>query len=478
MSQRFDKGCLSEMGALAVPGKLLLLVALSLMLKGLFFARIVEHPRLAVEFGDPLSYYHTARDLYVHGLFESTIRPILFPLMYAIVIAFFRTSAPIVVVVLQYAASILAGLVVYGVVRRKTSSEPRALLAFALYALNPILTLYESSTFSDPSFLALCTLAIVLYLCERLVLAGVCFAAASLVRPVGVPLFALLLLYELVAGKRRRAALGAGLAFAVLVVPWMVRYRVKYGQFSLSNIGDFNIGLYQASLVYADARGLPITEARKQWTLRVYEEGGFEGKYPAPELAMLERTAAFWPYRNYPEITSYARQQAVKLYLQNPQALLKYVVTGMTLSALNPSSEPISVFFGLPESERRRTEVVDSLLRLDWAGLRASGALIYLNRTSVLSAVYLLMNVTAFGLIARNLARREADPVLVGLFLANWFVAGFAGVGSARHFTGGYAFLVLAGLLTRGEAAATEPERKHDASTRRDAGARASLDEA
>lgn len=440
-------------GAIAVPPALLVLVAGSFALKGLFLARILARPRLAVGFGDPLSYYEVARDLLVHGRFESTIRPILFPLVYAGVIALFRSAAPVALVVLQYAASVLAGLVLYGVVRRKSSSTARALLAFSCYALNPILTLYESSTFSDPLFLALSSFGISLYLCDRLVPASVCFAAAALVRPVGLPLFGLLLLFEWFRGTRRRAVLVSAVVLAVLVGPWIVRYRARYGQFSLSNIGDFNLGLYQASMVYAEARGLPITQARKEWTQRIYEEGGFAGRYPAPDLALLDETAAFWPYRNYPEITRFALGRALALYAEHPLVSLKYVATGMALSALNPASEPISVFFGLRPSEVRRTRVVDSLLRLDWEGLRASGALTYLDRASPLSLAYLLMNATAFALVARNVARRQADPALLGLFLANWFVAGFAGVGSARHFTGGYAFLLLAALLTRGEAA-------------------------
>jgi hypothetical protein len=446
-------------GAIVVSSALPVLVAASLALKGLFLARILARPRLAVGFGDPLSYYEVARDLLVHGSFESTIRPILFPLVYAGFIAIFRSAAPVALVVVQYAVSILAGLALYAVVRRKTSSESRALLAFSLYSLNPILTLYESSTFSDPLFLALCTFGISLYLLDRLTPAALCFSAAALVRPVGLPLFGLLLLFDWVKGTRRREVLVAAAVLAVLVGPWILRYRVKYGQLSLSNIGDFNIGLYQASMVYAEARGLPMTEARKEWTRRIYQEGGFEGRYPPPDPRLLDETAAFWPYRNYPEITRFALGRALELYAEHPLISLKYVATGMVLSALNPASEPISVFFGLKPSEVRRTRVVDSLLRLDWEGLRASGALTYVNRASPLSLVYLLMNIAAFALLARNVARREADPALVGLFLANWFVAGFAGVGSARHFTGGYAFLVLAALLTRREAAG-EPERE------------------
>lgn len=435
-----------------VPRLLLLLVALSVLLKSVFLARILESPRLSVGFGDPWSYYALARDLYAHGRFDSTIRPILFPLVYAIAIFFFGKAAPVALVVLQYAASIVAALTLYGVVRAKTSSEPRALAAFSLYALNPILTLYESSTFSEPLFLVLCALAMGLYLCDRLVATGVAFAAATLVRPVGLPLFALLLLFEVLYRRRMRAALVSGLVFAALVVPWVVRYKVKYGQYSLSNIGDFNIGFYQASLVYADSRGLPIAQARREWTLRIYRDGGFEGKYPPPNLALLDVTSANWPYRNYPEMTNYARQEALKLYLQNPKASLKYVATGMALSAFNPASEPISVFFGARASQLRRTKVVDSLLRLDLAGLRASGALSYFNRTSVLSAVYLLINLVLFALIGSNLLRQRAHPALVGLFVANWFIAGFAGVGSARHFTAGYAFFVLAGLMRSREA--------------------------
>lgn len=437
-----------------VPPVLLVLVILAAALKTFFFARVMAEPSLAIAFGDPGSYYELAQDLAHNWRFDSPIRPILFPFVYAVLVSLFGSAAPLALVLLNYLASILTGLILYGLVRGRTTRDMPALLAFSAFGLNPVLTLYESSTFSEPLYLLLCAVGMSVYLDARPVFTGVSFAAASLVRPAAVHLFGLIVLYE-VTLRRRRAVLISVFVFAAIVGPWAVRYHAKYGQFGLSNIGDFNIGLYQVNFVYADARGLPITEARKEWILHVYRQGGFSGRYPRPDTTLLESTAAYWSYRRFPEITRFARQEAVRLYLAHPRSTLKYVLTGIALTAVNPASGPIGEFFGFPESELRRDKVIDSLLRLDLVQLRDSGVLDYLNWAASLSAIHLAINLLLFAYLAQGLVRRETHALLLLLFAASWFIAGFAGVGAARHFVGAYVFFVAAALIPAGKDNAT-----------------------
>ena len=120
-------------------------------------------------------------------------------------------------VVVNYALSILTGLMLFGTVRRTTGSEQSGILAFSLYSLNPILTLYESSTFSEPLFLMLCTLGATSYLAQRLVLTGLAFALASLVRPQAAALYAVLVLFEVFRGRSRRALVVSVFLFAAVV---------------------------------------------------------------------------------------------------------------------------------------------------------------------------------------------------------------------------------------------------------------------
>jgi hypothetical protein len=416
----------------------------------------MAEPSLAIAFGDPGSYYELAQDLAYNWRFESSIRPILFPFLYAVLVALFGSAAPLALVLVNYLASILTGLILYGLVRDRTTQEVPALLAFSAFGLNPVLTLYESSTFSEPLYLLLCAVGISVYLYERPVFTGMSFAAASLIRPVGAHLFGLIVLYE-VALRRRRAVLISVLVFAAIVGPWALRYHAKYGQFGLSNIGDAAIGLVHVNFVYADAHGLPITEARKEWILHVYRQGGFSGRYPPPDTTILEHAGAHWSYRAFPEITRFARQEAVRLYLAHPISTMKYVLIGMALTAVNPASGPISEFFGFPESEVRRDKVMDSLLRLDLAQFRDSGVLDYLNWTVSLSAIHEAINFLLFVYLARGLLRRETHVLLLLLFAASWFVAGVAGVGAARYFVGAYVFFVAAALIPVEKDNATVP---------------------
>ena len=461
----------------AAPRTLLYLVALAVLLKSAFFLKVVTEqieaplgvtrasvwvPK-ALAFGDPEEYYNLGKDLYENGRLDSSTRPILYPLVYAVAVGALGRFAPEGMVVVNYALSILTGLMLFGTVRRTTGSEQSGILAFSLYSLNPILTLYESSTFSEPLFLMLCTLGATSYLSQRLVLTGLAFALASLVRPQAVALYAVLVLFEVFRGRSRRALIVSVFLFAAIVGPWVLRFHSKYGQYSLSNIGQFNIGLYQANLVYAEAHGLEITAGRKEWLMYVYRSGGFQGKYPPPDLSHLDDNAAYWPYRKYPEITAYAAREALRLYARHPGVTLKYVVTGLLLTAVNPASGPVSAFFGYPQSNLQRDKVVDSLLRLDLAGLRASGALAYLNWTAAISAIYLSMSLVLFAHLGRRLVRRQINIPAFMLFAASWLVAGFAGVGAARFFVGGYALLILAALVP--PRADTEPAPVDTANT-------------
>ena len=92
------------------------LVALAVILKAIFFVRLLIEPTLAVGFGDPGSYYELAVRLYHEHRLENSYRPILFPLIYAVVVGLFGKSAPLVMVLINYVVSILTGITLYRLV--------------------------------------------------------------------------------------------------------------------------------------------------------------------------------------------------------------------------------------------------------------------------------------------------------------------------------------------------------------------------
>ena len=138
------------------------------------------------------------------------------------------------------------------VTRRLTGRAIAGYVAAAVLALWPNLIFHTAVALTESLFLALLLGFLALAVCAprddrwerwRIVAAGAALGAATLVRPVTVPVFPLLLVVFLVARSGWRRALAQTAAVtgvaALVLVPWVVRNAIVMDQITLStNTGD------------------------------------------------------------------------------------------------------------------------------------------------------------------------------------------------------------------------------------------------
>lgn len=457
--------------------KLLFLLFLVVLLKMAFFLNVVQRPQLAVSFADPLEYFNLAKGLVYDHVYTSSTRPILFPAIYALYVLVFGNTAPIALVFTQYILSVVIGCTIYQIIFLLTGDQRKGILGFCFYALNPVITLYESSTFSETVAIFFVAAGCLYYLKRRFVLTGLLFGLSTLVRPSAlalawIPLLFLLFDPKLASARGRiRAFVSMLLAVAVVVFPWSARNYLTYDRFFVSNISEFSFGLYQIHFVYADVKKIDIVKAREQWLTHVFDTGEFEKKYDRPDLSKFKRMTAYWEYQQRPDITAVAFREAVKVYLAHPYPVGKVIVTGMALAFSNPALWPMSEFWGYHIDHGKRSILFDKMLGLKLQDISAADLSPFLNPPIGFSAVYGLINVVLLVLIARNVLKGQVNAVMLLMFLLSWFIAGFAGIGGSRYFIGGYVFFIVAALaptarrpgpagkLKRGDEISTPPHR-------------------
>lgn len=447
------KGFMSQSN-IKVPSGTLTMVCLAVVaLKLFFFLRVIEQPELAVAFGDPKQYLDLARGLVFDHEYNNSTRPILFPLIYAAYVVVLADNAPLALVFTQYVLSTVIGWVIYRVLFAFTQDPRKAIVGFCLYVLNPIVTLYESSTFSETFYIFFLSVALLYFITKRFSLSALFFGLASMIRPTGliiaaIPILFLLFDRSVLSDTLRRVKLGALMALivAIVVVPWGIRNYHTYDRFFLSNIGEFSLGLYQVNFIYAESKHIDLVQARKEWLQHVYDSGGFDKKYDPPDLTKMERRTGYWEYQNYPDITKHALNEAVRIYLEHPFVVGKFILKGLTLAIINPALHPISNFWGYEIDGKFRKKLIDGFLKFDFSNITKADLKKYANWTLLLSGVYTLANLVLLILVIRNVIRHEVNWLILLMFLMNWFIAGFAGLGGSRYFVAGYPFFIIAAL--------------------------------
>ena len=224
----------------------------------------------SIRFGDAPDYIATARSVCTEQVYPERgnlpfFRPPGLPLFIAgvtvcdttqtriIKYALAACDAATVVVVSELAWLLLSG------------SALTALLAGATAALYPLFVSSTTDVRSEPLFMLLLTLAILLLLKDRPAAAGVATALAALTRPTAllcIPLFALY------AGRKKAAPLV--IASLLTLAPWVARNYLRFGEIILVNdAGSYSV--WHAS--HAETRRIYEAEDRAEFKRR---EAAFE----------------------------------------------------------------------------------------------------------------------------------------------------------------------------------------------------------
>jgi hypothetical protein len=158
-----------------------------------------------------------------------------------------------------------------------------AMVAAAMYAVEPSSIIYVTKVLTETLFTAFVTGLLVAFTCwlrggskVDLVIGGVCLAAGCFVRPILYYAPVLLALLGMMAwqrqGSRRRALADVALFFVVAVMPiaaWRARNAMVAGYDGFAAITDVNLMEYRAAGAIARRSGEPIAQVqlriRREW---------------------------------------------------------------------------------------------------------------------------------------------------------------------------------------------------------------------
>lgn len=283
-----------------IPRSWLLILLLALIVRGLVFSAILSDPARLFYYLDSEQYLDAAQGLVEtgrfgtfgeDGAFQAEVwRTPGYPVFLAVLIGVSQNPMPLA---LAAAVQALIGVAVTlgtMVLAYKLSaqmgldSKRIAILAGGLYALAPIsavMTAYLYAEIVFSAWMLAAALLIVLALEHRRIglaaLAGVCYGAAILTRPIGLLLIPLLVLLPFSdtqppSGEvKSQTILRSGSYAAALLVglmlltgAWLYRNYHYYGRFALASVSDSNLLYYNAASLEAHRQGIGIDEARDQ----------------------------------------------------------------------------------------------------------------------------------------------------------------------------------------------------------------------
>ena len=229
----------------------------------------------------------------------------------------------LVTILLQAALSVFTIYLVYRIGLLMWESPRVAVLAAALYAVEPLSITYASFLFTETFFTTLLTAAIFFLMRNLtfrkwpdLILSGALFAAATYVRPISMFLPFLitggLIIWAALKEQWSRRfliqAVTLSAVFVMLVVPWQVRNYVETGFFGFSDISDNNLHFSTQAAILSYENGVPFLDQQ-------YSMG-----FTDPDLYFsLHPEQREW---SQAQIVQWRRRQGIESILQHPRTYL------------------------------------------------------------------------------------------------------------------------------------------------------------
>jgi hypothetical protein len=331
-------------GTRRLAGPVLAAAAVRLALLALVLARSGSR---ALYRPDTLSYLEPGRNLLLHGRFVAAGLPELgrtpgYPLFLALT----SLGGPVAAALAQVILSVFSVVLVWRLARAVFRDERIALIAAWLFAFEPLSVIYSVLLLSETLFLALFLLSL-----ERLaeflrvrrlgVLAeaGVCLAAATLVRPVTyyLPLaLAAGIFVALARVPELRWKAPAVLLLSTLpwLAAWQMRNYAETGFGGFSSIQQVNLYFYIAAEVTGRVEHRPLLDVQN--ALGYDDEQLFLQRHPA---------AAGW---NQAERLRFMRSEASRVLRAHPGTFLRAHFAGTVRTALNPGAAVLISLLSTP----------------------------------------------------------------------------------------------------------------------------------
>ncbi len=256
-------------------------------------------------------------------------------------------------------------------------ASPRvALVAAAMYAVEPSSTIYVSKILTETVFTALVTVMIIAFTCwvrgggsRYLVASGICLAAGCYVRPILYYAPVLLAVVGVVAwrrhGSKRRTLAHMALFLIVAVTPlavWQARNAVVAGYDGFAAITDVNLMEYRAAGAIARRSGEPIAAVQ----LRIRREWNADDS-----LTATGRVA-----RGHERATKYygMRARATEIIRKDPAAIAADAIAGAARTIFGRDTSEWSALFGAKRGSPG-WQVVRLVLTALWLPMLALGVL-------------------------------------------------------------------------------------------------------
>lgn len=226
---------------------------------------------------DSIQYLTLSENFLEHGAFSQSYQPPLVPDVqrtpgYPVLLGL-TWNTPFLVLILQHLLLLLSGFVLYKLVREYVGRRVSRIVAF-LYLLQPYPILFASMILSETLFVTL-LLTGLLYVVRHWRTGGrtqlgvglgmLCLAAY--VRPVGLPIVALLIIVlgiRLLMNRKGalvRAVMLVGIP-VLLLAPWMVRNYLVADAFTFNTMGDMGMIHGRLGGLEAHRRGVDFHEHR------------------------------------------------------------------------------------------------------------------------------------------------------------------------------------------------------------------------
>jgi 4-amino-4-deoxy-L-arabinose transferase-like glycosyltransferase len=339
---------------------LLLLVLLSAGLRLTLFALVrpwapATESRYVLQ-SDPRDYHNLATTLLHHHRFANgaadeptALRTPGYPAFVAAIYSLFGPR-PWVVLVAQIALDVLSCLLLFAILVPRFGRAP-AVAAAVLYAMDPFLTLYSSTTLYSDTLFVFLLLASLWFLGGAfdqpdprkrmgfVALSGLMLGLHVLTRPIS-QFLGIVFVITLIAANRRKPRLAfehAGvfaLAFLAILLPWMLRNQQVLGRFTLSSSDSYNLLVLNA---------VPLEMRHRNQDMHTVKQALLG------EADDLMRADGLDPERlNELEKAGYQRRLALSYIRHDPSGFMKCYVVGIAHMFGNLGTSIFADALGLP----------------------------------------------------------------------------------------------------------------------------------
>src|SRR3989338_6960989 len=196
--------------------------------------------------------------------------------VYPIFLAFVLVTAKSLLAV-PFLQNLIAGFSALAIFRIASSvfTKPVAIGASILFAFDPIGIFYSNYIVTEPLFIFLTLLSVLVLIKNKGFFAGFLLGVTTFVRPVGVVFFLFFVVYPFfrprILKRNLKAAIIIAVGFILVVGPWLVRNKILFGEFELSVVAGWQFYHSHAPHFYAYMNNIPEREAEQLFKLRLAE---------------------------------------------------------------------------------------------------------------------------------------------------------------------------------------------------------------